>query len=454
MPDTLLDELRGIVGPTQAFADPDLVAGYATDWTRKHSATPRLVVRPADTAEVSAVVTACADAGAAIVPQGGNTGLVGGSVPRRGEVVVSLTRLDDLGPVETTARSVVVGAGATLASVQAHAAAEGLAFGVDFASRQQATIGGMVATNAGGMHVLRYGMMRAQVQGIEAVLADGSVARRLGGLPKDNVGYDLPGLLTGSEGTLAILTRVRLRLVPAHRERVAALLAVDGIDEAVALTARLRGALPDLEAAELILEASLRLSIEHGGLTTPFATLPPAALLVECAADDDPTERLAAAVEDAGVDDAVVGVDRREREGLWAYREALLDAIAAEGEPLKLDVTLPGAEMAGFVADVEALLADLDPRCRCYVFGHVGDGNLHVNVLGLADDAAAAAEERILEGVLARGGSVSAEHGIGVTKTRWVPRSRDAGDLAAMRAVKRALDPAGLLNPGVLLPEP
>ena len=454
MPDTLLDELRGIVGPTQAFADPDLVAAYATDWTRKHSATPRLVVRPADTAEVSAVVTACADAGAAIVPQGGNTGLVGGSVPRRGEVVVSLTRLDDLGPVETTARSVVVGAGATLASVQAHAAAEGLAFGVDFASRQQATIGGMVATNAGGMHVLRYGMMRAQVQGIEAVLADGSVARRLGGLPKDNVGYDLPGLLTGSEGTLAILTRVRLRLVPAHRERVAALLAVDGIDEAVALTARLRGALPDLEAAELILEASLRLSIEHGGLTAPFATLPPAAVLVECAADDDPTERLAAAVEDAGVDDAVVGVDRREREGLWAYREALLDAIAAEGEPLKLDVTLPGAEMAGFVADVEALLADLDPRCRCYVFGHVGDGNLHVNVLGLADDAAAAAEERILEGVLARGGSVSAEHGIGVTKTRWVPRSRDAGDLAAMRAVKRALDPAGLLNPGVLLPEP
>ena len=453
MSDTLLSAMRGIVGASHAFADSDLVAGYATDWTRKHSGVPRLVVRPADTAEVAAVVTACADAGAAIVPQGGNTGLVGGSVPRSGEVVVSLTRLDDLGPVDATARSVVVGAGATLASVHHHAAAEGLAFGIDFAARDQATIGGMVATNAGGMHVLRYGMMRAQVEGLEAVLADGSVARRLGGLPKDNVGYDLPGLLTGSEGTLAILTRVRLRLVPARSERVTALLPLDGIDDAVALTARLRGTLPELEAAELILETSLRLSIEHGGLRTPFADLPPAALLVECAADDDPTERLAEAVEDAGVRGGVVGVDRREREGLWAYREALLDAIAAEGEPLKLDVTLPGIGMAGFVDDLEVLLAELDPRCRCYVFGHVGDGNLHVNVLGLADSAAADAEERILEGVLARGGSVSAEHGIGVAKTRWVPRSRDAADLAAMRAIKRALDPAGLLNPGVLLPQ-
>src|SRR5512140_2209052 len=205
-PDPLAARVAGVVGPEHVLVDPDLRATYETDWTRRYNGEARFVVRPADTTEVAEVMRLCAaEDGAAVVPQGGNTGLVGGGVPRRGEVVLSLRRLASLDPVDSTAGEVTVGAGVTLAALQEHALAAGFGFGVDIASRQSATIGGMIATNAGGIRVLRHGPMRAQLLGIEAVRADGGVLRRLPGLSKDNTGYDIPGLLAGSEGTLALV---------------------------------------------------------------------------------------------------------------------------------------------------------------------------------------------------------------------------------------------------------
>jgi FAD/FMN-containing dehydrogenase len=254
------------------------------------------VVRPRNTDEVVAVVRACAAAGQPLVVQGGNTGLVGGSVPAGGEIVLSLARLADLGEIDVTSAQVTVGAGVTLAALQQHARAAGLDFGVDLAARDSATVGGLVATNAGGIRVLRYGSMRAQVVGGEAVLADGSVISRLGGLVKDNTGYDLVSLLCGSEGTLGILTRLRLLLVPRLRARCVALIALPGTAEAVAALPQLRERLPDLAAAELFLADGLALVRGYAGLPAPFAANHPAYLLLECAGGADPTDRLVEAV--------------------------------------------------------------------------------------------------------------------------------------------------------------
>src|ERR687885_1679537 len=223
--DRLLRALAEVVGPRHVLTDPDLTAGYAVDWTGRFRGRAPAVVRPADTTEVAGVLALLAGAGRPVVPQGGNTGLVGGSVPLHGEIVLSLRRLDGIGPVEVLAGQVTAGAGATLAAVEAAARPHGLTFGVDLAARDSATIGGMVATNAGGLRMLRYGNMRAQVMGVEAVLPDGRVLSHLAGLAKDNTGYDLAGVLTGSEGTLGVITRVRLRLVPRLAARTVGLLA-------------------------------------------------------------------------------------------------------------------------------------------------------------------------------------------------------------------------------------
>ncbi|OLZ70908.1 hypothetical protein AV521_12955 [Streptomyces sp. IMTB 2501] len=246
--DRLAHQLSAVVGPAHVLSDPALRAAYETDFTGRYAGRSRLVVRPADTAEVAEVVRICLDGGVPVVPQGGNTGLVGGSVPGPAgtEVVLSLRRLDGIGPVDTAVRQVTVGAGTVLGDLQRQVAAQGLEFGVDLAARDSATLGGMIATNAGGERVVRYGATRANVVGLEAVLANGTVLDRLRGLPKDNTGYDLTNLLVGSEGTLAVITRARLRLVPHLPERVTALVALDSLESAVALVSRLR-ALDSLE---------------------------------------------------------------------------------------------------------------------------------------------------------------------------------------------------------------
>lgn len=465
----LAARLAGIVGHGGVLTDPDLMASYTVDWTGRWRGQAALVVRPTSTEQVAAVVAICAAAGMAMIPQGGNTGLVGGAVPGALPagavpdlasplpVVISLVRLDRLEPVDVEAAQVTVGAGVTLGSLQRHLASSGtgLAFGVDLGPRDTATIGGMVATNAGGIHVIRYGGMRQQVAGIEAVLADSSVIARLDGLTKDNTGYDLAGLFTGSEGTLAIVTSLRLRLIPALTFRVTALIGMDDTATAVSLVARMRRDLRSLQAAELFYRDGLELVCRHASLNHPLTRWWPAYLLVECAGDDDSVlDELAGFIERAGVPDeaAAVAIDPAARAQLWALRDGHTDVVNGFGQPPhKFDVSLPTAALAAFVGMVGATVAEVAPSATLVLWGHVGDGNLHVNVIGLAPDDDIV-DDAVLRLVASMGGSISAEHGIGRAKIHWIGLTRSAGDLRAMRAIKAALDPNGLFNPGVLLP--
>ena len=446
----LAASLRDVVGPAHVLTAPDETDRYAIDWTRRFRGRTPVVVRPGSTGEVAEVVRRCAEAGAAIVPQGGNTGLVGGSVPLHGEVVLSTLRLAAIGDVDRVAGQLTAGAGATIEAVHAAAAAAGWAYGVDFGARGSATVGGTVATNAGGIHVLRYGDTRAQLLGLEAVLADGSVISHLGGLLKDNTGYHLPSLLCGSEGTLGVITRIRLRLVPRQAHRVTAMIGVADVAAALALVSMLRRRVPSLEAAELCLADGMALVGTVLGVAPP--TSAPVVVLVECAARADPTDELAAAL-DAVLDaEVLVATDDRRRADLWRWRERHTESIATLGVVHKLDVTLPAPVLAEFVDRARSLVAARTPHAAVHVFGHLADGNLHVNVTGLGDDDDEAVDDALLRLVASFGGSISAEHGIGTLKAPWLGLSRTPAEIAAMRAIKAALDPAGLFNPAVLLP--
>src|SRR5580692_8304258 len=291
--DSLLAELTAIAGPEHVLTDPDLVAGYTTDWTRRFSGVARGVVRPADTAEVAAVLRACARHGAAVVPQGGNTGLVGGGVPvTGGAVVLSARRLRRLDPVDILAGQVTAGAGATIADLRAHVARAGLEYGVDLAARDSATVGGTIATNAGGIQTVRYGHTRDQVLGVEAVLADGSVISRLGGLQTDNSGYELAQLLAGSEGTLGVITAARLRLWRPVPVTLTLLAGVADIAAAAALVAEIRAVVPGIRAAEYFEATGLALVRAHTGLPAPLRAEHPAYVLVDVTGPDNYSERL------------------------------------------------------------------------------------------------------------------------------------------------------------------
>ena len=452
---TLESDLRNAVGERQVLVDPSVTASYETDWTRRFTGRARCVVRPADTQEVATVLRLCGRHGVPVVTQGGNTGLVGGGVPTGGEVVLSTSRLQHLGPVDAVSGQVTLGAGVTLTALQQAVRPLGLDFGVDLAARDSATIGGLVSTNAGGVRVLRYGSTRQQVVGLEAVLADGSVVSRLEALPKDNTGYDLVGLLTGSEGTLAVITAVRVRLWPLFTHRAVALLALDSTSAALAALAALRPRLGSLEAAELFLADGLALVMGHTGLPAPIPGDHPAYLLVECADRIDPGDTLLAALEEIGplvpgLVDIVVGEDARSRAGLWRYREAHTESINAVGVPVKLDVAVPHAQLEQALQELPGIVAAVAPGARTIIFGHLHEGNLHVNILGADDEAGVT--DVVLTYVASLHGSISAEHGVGRAKTGWLGLSRSPAEIAAMRSIKAALDPGRLLNPGVIFP--
>jgi FAD/FMN-containing dehydrogenase len=452
MDGALLDRLVACVGRQHVLTDAELMAGYERDVTGRFGGRAAAIVRPGSADEVAAVLAACTAGGTAVVPQGGNTGLVGGQVPRGGEVVLSLTRLRDIGPLDAAAAQVTVGAGVTPAGLAGALSETGLALGVDFGARDSATIGGMVATDAGGAQVLRHGTMRSRVAGLEAVLADGRVLRRLSGLVKDNAGYDLPSLLVGSEGTLAVITAVRLQLVPRPARVVTALLGLGGLQEAVDLVARLRGRLPSLQAADVFFADGLELVCAHRRLAPPFPQSHAVYVLVECGAADDPVEALAEALEDEPAIAAVaVADDSARRAALWTYREAHNEAVSAAGVPHKLDVSVPIGALAAFAHEARAAVREAAPAARMILWGHLGDGNLHVNVLG-PDANDERVDDVVLRLVAAHGGSISAEHGIGVAKREWLGLTRTAEEIGAMRAPKRTLDPAGVLNPGAVLP--
>jgi FAD/FMN-containing dehydrogenase len=451
LPAEFVAAVEEVLGPNHVLSTPDMRAPYETDWTRRFQGSTPLVLRPGSTDEVSAVLALCSAHNVAVVPQGGNTGLVGGSVPLNGEVVISLRRLNQSRPVDAVAGQVEVGAGLTLVELQEHARLSGFEFGVDMASRGSATVGGMIATNAGGMHVLRNGPMRAQLLGIEAVLANGDVVRRMSGVAKDSSGYDLPGLFCGSEGTLAVVTAALLKLVPAPAAVAVALVGLPSLTAALAAVSHLRTRLTTLRAAEVFFEPGLALVRAHTGLPAPFAAASPVYVLFECAGAADPAPALAEALlELDGLSGSAIASGRAEREALWAYRERHTESVNAAGIPHKLDVAVPAAALTSFEKDLRTLLGKAAPEATLVLFGHLAEANLHVNILGLPVDDETV-DGVVLELVAQYGGTISSEHGVGTAKTPWLGLTRTREDLAAMRAIKDALDPKGILNPGVLL---
>ena len=437
--------LRAAIDENAVVTDPGVLAAHEVDWTGRFRGRAVALARPGSAAEVGAALRACAAAGVGVVPQGGNTGLVAGAVPHDA-VVLSTARLASIGLVDPVAGTVTAGSGVTLEALQRAATEAGLAFPVDLAARGSATVGGMIATDAGGIHALRYGSMRRQVVGIEAVLADGTVVRqRAGGTAP--AGVDLVSLLSGSEGTLALITGARLRLVPVLPERAAALVALDDVAAAVAATAHARARLPDLEAAELVDAASLALAASRAGQALPFDG---PVLLLETASTRPLLDDLSTVLQSMpGVRDAVVAADGPGRRRLWALREGVTEAISSVGIPHKLDVELPLGRLAAFVDELEPTIGRVDEDARVFVFGHLALGNLHVNVTGPAPDDERV-DEAVLRLVVDHRGSIAAEHGIGRAKARWLGLARSPEELAVHAAIKRALDPHGILNPGVL----
>ena len=441
--------LSAIVGPEHVLTDPALMEQYVVDWAQRWRGTAACVVRPGTTAEVAGVLRACSQYGVPVVPQGGNTGLVGGSVPAADgsplPVVLSTRRLDTLGPVDDLSGQVTVGAGATLGAVQRHVAAAGWHYGVDLAARDSATIGGTVATNAGGIHVVAFGMTRLQLVGVEAVLADGTVLSHLAGMLKDNTGYDLGALFCGSEGTLGVITAVRLRLHRPLGRTTVALVGASSYDEAIALMSSAVDPSVRLLAAEVTDETGMELAGRLRGLPWPLARRHPLVVLLE-AADGGDASGFTGLQDDA---DVVIGLDAAEQARLWSFREGQGEAFSALGVAHKLDVSVPLPSLAACADELRGIVGGWPTVERFGVFGHLADGNIHVEMVGPdADDLAV--DHAVMECVARYGGSVSAEHGVGRSKAGELHLCRSAEEIAAMRALKAAWDPAGLMNPGVL----
>jgi len=460
-----VDEVQSLVGREVVLRDS--TAPFEVDWTRRFGGPTPAVLLPRSTAEVVSIVSAARRHRVALVPQGGNTGLVGGGVPGAGEVVVSLRRFTEIGIIDPLSRQVTVGAGVTLQEVHETVGRSGLRYPVDFGARGSATIGGTVATNAGGVNVLRHGMTRRHVVGLEAVLGNGEVVSRLTGLVKDNTGYDLVGLLCGSEGTLAIVTKVRLQLTPLPSSRVVLLVGCSSVAAAMTLVGEL-GAIDGVEAVEIMERSGVELVGRLRDSTVPISAN--VHLLVEvdgrhadevrALIDERVDERVGERGDERGDERVAVAVTAAQSASLWRLREehtpSIQDRARERGSfPLKFDVTVPLGAIARFVVEVRRAVEDAWPSAETYLFGHAADGNLHVNVVGEGQPTEAI--ERLVTGSVLElvsrvGGSISAEHGIGVAKREWIGLARSAAEISAMRALKSALDPDGVLNPRALLP--
>ena len=445
---TVLDRLAAIVGSAHISTDPDLLATRSIDWTGRYRGRAGALVRPADARQVAAILGACREIGAYVTVQGGRTSLVAGAVPEHDDVLLSTERLTDLAGVDSDERRVRVGAGVTLREVQQVASAAGLLFGVDLAARDSATIGGMAATNAGGLHTVRYGNMAEQVLGLQIALPDGTILSRHPKVHSDNTGYDLPGLFIGSEGTLGVITEVDLRLHPAPTHRVTAVCGFDDLDTCVAAGRSLRG-VETIAALELIDGRAIALADEHLGLPAPRGDA--WLLLVELAAADDPSDRLAAALDRVvACAEPSVGLDGATQHRLWHARESVAEVVGLFGSPVKFDVSLPLSAISAFADDSTRLIHRCSPDAIPLLFGHVGEGNLHLNVLRCDTDAESRIYPQMMKLIAAHGGNVSSEHGVGSRKRGYLTMSRTSADIAAMRAIKNALDPTGYLNPAVL----
>ena len=448
----LVERLAAIVGPTHLITDPAVLAARSADWTGRYRGQAGALVRPADTEQVGEVLRACRDAGTPVTVQGGCTSLVAGTVPEYDDVLLSTERLTAMEPVDTAQRRVRAEAGVTAARVQDAAAAAGLLFGVDLASRDSATVGGMASTNAGGLRTVRYGSMAQQVIGLEVVLPDGAVLRRHSEVRSDNTGYDLPALFLGAEGTLGVITAVELRLHPVPAHRVTAVCGFDDLGACVSAGRRLRD-IETIAALELVDGRAAALAAEHLGLPAPV----PGAwmLLVELAGDSDPTDVLAEALDSVPLrDSAAVGVETGAQKRLWQLREAMAEVVGMFGPPLKFDVSLPLSALPGFSADAAELIAREAPQAVPVLFGHLGEGNMHLNVLRCDTGRESRIYAAMMVLIADHGGNVSSEHGVGSLKRRYLALSREPSDIAAMRTIKAAFDPTGYLNPAVLFDGP
>ena len=449
--------------PGLVLCEPGEVAAYTTDWTRKYSGAAPAVLRPRDTEDVARCVRASRKLGLALVPQGGNTGLVGGSVPRAGEVVLSLSRLNAIESFDAASATVQVQAGVVLQALHEDLAGRGCAFPVDLGARGSCQIGGMIATNAGGIKVLRYGHMREQVLGLEVVLADGTVLRSLNSLKKNNTGLDLKHVFIGSEGVLGIITRAVLQVRPAPEAVQTALLALDTRERLPELLTMLRQRLRGLSSLEIITRESIALYQEvEPGTREPFDKIYPACVIVEEETGageserDGFLERLSSVIESGLAADAGGAESDAQSQGIWRLRDGVTEAIGRAGLTHKFDVTVPPGALPEFLAEMERF-GDEAGGLRTLLFGHLGDGNVHVNMMQmpeLSEDEfyakGPALAERIYSHVAELKGSISAEHGIGIAKRDYLHHSRTVEEINLMRGMKQLLDPVGIFNPGVL----
>ncbi|AIO41055.1 FAD binding domain protein [Burkholderia cenocepacia] len=446
------------LGDALVTRSADIDPRYFTAYNEPAGVRPRALVRPRSVDDVARTLALCTRLGLPVVPQGGLTGLARGAVALGGEIVLAMERFAGVDAIDVAAGTMTVRAGTPLQTVQEAADAAGFTFGVDLGARGSCQIGGMLATNAGGTRAIRYGMMREQVLGLEAVLADGTVVSSMNRMLKNNAGYDLKQLFIGSEGTLGVITRAVLRLHPKLAEPATALCRVHGYDAVVALWNRVR-VLPELVSFEAMWPAFYDyVARRTPGVAAPFAGEGGFAVLIECATSA-PGSDARAALEtaladafDAGlVDDAALATSERQARDLWTLREGL--AIDALPHLINFDVSLPTGELGAFAARCEAALRGRWPDIACLFFGHVGDGNVHIGV-SLAGMRATDPEEIddcVYAVVRDMSGSVSAEHGIGVLKRRYLAHARSDAEIALMRRLKAALDPAGVLNPGKVL---
>ncbi len=464
-----LDRIKAAVGPKGWLADPADLAPFLEERRGLYRGNTPVVVRPASTEEVAAVVRICAETGTAIVPQGGNTGLVGGSVPDAGggEILLNLSRMNRVRQVDPANDTITVEAGCVLANVQAAAADVDRLFPLSLGAEGSCQIGGNLSTNAGGTAVLRYGNMRELTLGLEVVLPNGDIWDGLRGLRKDNTGYDLKQIFVGAEGTLGIITAAVLRLYPRPREVVTALAAMRDPAAAVALFGRARAAVGEaVTACELMPRVGIDMALRHVPDTVdPLAGRLDHYLLVELSSARDGTALrdglealLAGAMETGEVLDATIAATEAQARGLWRLREAIPEALRSEGGSIKHDVAVPVSRVAEFLDEATARVTAALPGVRPVAFGHIGDGNIHFNLSEPegADSAVFLGEwermNRIVHGVVMQmGGSFSAEHGIGRLKRDELQRYKSEVEVGLMRKLKTALDPDGLMNPEKIL---
>jgi FAD/FMN-containing dehydrogenase len=469
MTDGFIERCAALVGANNVLVDEHDTAPYLTDWRGRFTGRARAVVRPASTAETAAVVRLCAELRVPVVPQGGRTGLVLGSVPDASgdAIVLSLRRLNRIRAVDTFNRTMTVEAGCVLQDVQQAASEHGMLFPLSLAAEGSCTIGGNLSTNAGGTGVLRYGNTRELCLGLEVVTAQGEVWDALRGLRKDNTGYDLRDLYVGAEGTLGIITAAVLKLFPQPKAAITALVALATPRDALSLLKLVEAECgPTLTGYELMSDVSLRLVASHfPDLPKPFPERYPHYALLELSSHESEAHGVALleraierALEDGLAQDAVVATSIAQSRALWAIREHIPLAQAAAGKNIKHDISVPISRIADFIETTDAQLAADYPGAQVVCFGHLGDGNLHYNVAppeGTGHDDFLAEQgpiNRIVhDSVAAHGGSISAEHGIGALKRDELPRYKSPVELQLMRAVKAALDPLGIMNPGKIL---